>query len=187
MYWSISLKNIIQGAAAVLIAAVFSGCQSADKANTDRKEHARYFDLPSYFQQEIDSLAKANPKINKTVMKDDKEETKQVHIKDWTTELSSFQSIDLNKPAYEGHIKTDTVDQVIQYSFTDPELDLSCVRIKMDPSGKPALISIEKHVKNTLYGTTEFLVYEKDSFYLVEKNQAVRVMGDNYYKVQGEF
>ncbi len=179
----IQLKNI---AAVIIFTAAFSACNS--KIETQKTgSQEKFFDIPTFFQQEINALSIQNPDIKKTVKKDDKEETKTLKIKDWNTELSSFQAIDLNKQAYAGYIKVDTSDSVIQYSFTNPDLDLSCVRIKLDKKGNPEIISIEKEVRNTLYNTAEFLVYEKNKFYLVEKNQHVKVMGENYYKVQGEF
>ena len=173
--------------AAVIITAAFYACNPSKKSEQAAINQEKFFDIPTFFQREIDSLASVNPEINKTVKKDDQEETKKLKIKDWAVELSSFQAIDLNKPAYAGFVKVDRTDSLIQYSFTNPELDLSCVRIKLDAQGNPHMISVEKQVKNTLYKTSEFLAYEKNGFYLVEKNQQVKVMGDNYYKVQGEF
>ena len=182
----INIKNI-QILAAVIITAAFSSCSTGNQEKKDSSNQEKYFDIPAFFQKEIDSLASINPEINKTVKKDDQEESKKLKIKDWQIELSSFQAIDLNKPAYAGFVKVDSTDSLIQYSFTNPELDLSCVRIKLNKEGNPEMISVEKEVRNTLYKTSEFLVYEKDKFYLVEKNQQVKVMGENYYKVQGEF
>lgn len=182
----IKIKNI-QIVAAVILTAAFYSCGNSSQEKKQQAGQEKYFDIPAFFQKEIDSLVALNPEINKTVKKDEQEETKKLKIKDWQVELSSFQAIDLNKPAYAGFVKVDATDSLIQYSFTNPELDLSCVRIKMDKAGKLEMISIEKEVRNTLYKTSEFLVYEKNNFYLVEKNQQVIVMGANYYKVQGEF
>ena len=182
----INIKNI-QILAAVFITAAFSSCSNNNQEKKAHSGQEKYFDIPAFFQKEIDSLASINPEINKTVKKDEQEETKKLKIKDWQIELSSFQAIDLNKSAYAGFVKVDSTDSLIQYSFTNPDLDLSCVRIKLNKDGQADMISIEKEVKNTLYKTSEFLVYEKNKFYLVEKNQQVKVMGENYYKVQGEF
>lgn len=178
-------KNTL--AAVIFITAAFYGCSNPNNQKKEIAAQEHFFDIPGFFQKEIDSLTAANPSVNKTVKKDDTEETKNLKIKDWNVELSSFYAIDLNKPAYAGYVKVDSADSVIQYSFSNPDLDLSCVRIKLDNLGQPEMISVEKEVRNTLYKTSEFLVYEKNKFYLVEKNQQVKVMGDNYYKVQGEF
>lgn len=176
---------------AVLAVSSFSmliSCQQNEKqsqANLNGKP--KYFDLPAYFQKEIDLLSKANPVIEKTVSKDDLEETKRLKIKDWELEFSSFKNIDLNKSAYAEFIQVDSTNGVLQYSFNNPKSDLSCVRIEMDSLGQPKVISIQRDVVNNLYHTAEFLVYEKGKYYLVEKKQDVKVMGDNQYRVLGNF
>lgn len=168
-----------------LLAIAFFSCSSPAPQQHVNGIQQELFDIPSFIQQQIDSLKQANPTINKTVIKDMQEETKALPIKDWESEFSSFKAIDLNKPAYAGFIDIDTVDGVLEYNFTNPDLDLSCVRIAFDDQGKVKMLSVDKHVHNTLYQTSEFLVYETGNFYIVEKNQKVLLMGDNYYKVQG--
>ncbi|GAA4130809.1 hypothetical protein GCM10022216_00240 [Sphingobacterium kyonggiense] len=163
-------------------------CQQNEKQSQDNPNgKPKYFDLPDYFQKEIDLLSKANPEIEKTVSKDDLEETKRLKIKDWELEFSSFKNIDLNKSAYAEFIQVDSANNVLQYSFNNPKSDLSCVRIEMDSLGQPKIISIQRDVVNNLYHTAEFLVYEKGKYYLVEKKQDVKVMGDNQYRVLGNF
>jgi len=44
---------------------------------------------------------------------------------------------------------------------------------------------IFNRTKNILYQTTEKLSYFPDSLYLIEKDQKVRLMAKNKYKVQG--
>ncbi|WP_422797330.1 hypothetical protein [Sphingobacterium sp. HJSM2_6] len=173
--------------AVISLTAMNISCQQASKPAASDQLKQTYFDVPQFIQTEIDSLKKRNPVIQKTVFKDQEEETKSMKISDWDAEFASFKNIDLNKPAYAGQIAVDTIDQVVQYHFLNPKSDLSCVRIQLDSLGNPMMLSIEKQVKNKLYQTSEFLVYEKGSFYLLEKNQDVQVMGENYYKVQGNF
>lgn len=184
MYWYTNKKYSLIAVASILATAMFA-CTSPQQEQQAKQEQPAYFDIPAFIQTEIDSLKVKNPTVEKTVTKDKESETKSLAIKNWDNELSSFKAIDLNKPAYHGFIEVDTVDQVLQYAFTNPELDLSCVRISLDPQGQVKMISVEKHVKNTLYQTNEFLVYEKGNFYIVEKTQQVKAMGENYYKVQG--
>ncbi len=186
MYWSINTLAKI-GLAVIFISALNFSCQDSKESTEQKHANSTYFDIPQFIQGEIDSLKKLNPQIEKTVFKDQEEETKKLTISDWDAEFASFKNIDLNKPAYAGQIEVDTIDQIVEYHFLDPKSDLSCVRIKLDSLGNPNMISIEKQIKNKLYQTSEFLVYEKGSFYLLEKNQDVQVMGENYYKVQGNF
>jgi len=186
MYWFIKNNRLIYLTAVILFTAVILSCNSTSSVkNSNLKD--KHFNIPNFIQHEIDSLKQLNPTIKKTVFKDTVEETKSLPIKNWENEFSSFKSIDLNKSAYTDFIKVDTLENVLEYSFSNPDLDLSCVRISLDQNGNPHMISIQKKVKNNLYRTSEILVYEKNKFYMVEKNQDVKVMGENYYKVLGQF
>lgn len=187
MSWRIKLRSFTYFAAVTGVAAVLISCKmetepaSALQANT-------YPNLPEFFQQEIDSLEQTDPLVTKTVRKDDQEEQRELHIKNWNTELASFRMVDLNKPAYAGSIQADTTaDGKLQFRITDPKADLSYVSIGFDSAGDLEMISIERDVENSLYHTVELLVYEKGRSYLVEKKQKVLLLGDNFYKVEGQF
>ena len=188
MRWRIKTKGFKNTAAVMMgiAAAVLLSCQNEAPKESALKR-TRYPDLPLFFQQEIDSLQQAAPLVEKQVQKDELTEQKRMQIKNWETELASFRSVDLNKAAYEGLIEIDSAGGVMEYHFQDSTLDLSCVRIRLGANRMPEMISIERDVKNSLYHTTEVLVYEKDAFYLVEKNQKVRLLGGNFYRVMGTF
>ena len=186
MYWFIKNNRLKYLTAVILFTAVTLSCNSTDSVENNNLA-VKHFNIPAFIQHEIDSLKQLNPLIQKTVFKDTVEETRSLQIKNWENEFSSFKSIDLNKSAYADFIKVDTLQNVLEYSFSDPDLDLSCVRVSLDQNGNPQMISIQKKVKNNLYKTSEILVYEKSKFYMVEKNQDVKVMGQNYYKVLGQF
>src|SRR5690606_25173682 len=140
-----------------------------------------------FFQQEIDSLQQAAPLVEKQVQKDELTEQKRMQIKNWETELASFRSVDLNKAAYEGLIEIDSAGGVMEYHFQDSTLDLSCVRIRICDNRMPEVISIERDVKHSLYHTAGVLVYGRDAVYLDEKNQKLRLVGDNFDRVMGTF
>jgi len=184
MYWYKRNSQHILKAIVILICNVtLFSCVSTDPA---QKKRAELFDLPSFFQSEIKSLKETNPTITKTVRKDSISEVQEIKIKNWDTELASFVAIDINKPAYSGYVDIDSVDNLVTYTITNPDLDLSCIQIQYK-NGKANDIVIERKVKNSLYNTTELLEYRKNDSYTVEKNQAVKVVGENYYKIKGEF
>lgn len=187
MLWHINRKSIGWFAAVIGIAAAVVSCDANQETEGSGSIQTTHIDLPSFFQREIDSLKTLDPLVKKNVRKDELEEEKQLRIKNWESELASFRAIDLNKPAYDGVIQVDTLEGILQYNFNDPKADLSCVRVRLDKAGNPEMISIERSVENSLYTTTEFLAYEKDEFYLVEKNQKVLLLGDNFYRVEGQF
>ncbi|TJZ63115.1 hypothetical protein FAZ15_02120 [Sphingobacterium olei] len=184
MFWYKQHKYSVFKAIGILsLASALFSCTSTD---TSTKGQVKLFDLPSFFQSEIKRLKKINPTITKTVRKDSISEVKQIKIDNWDTELSSFVSTDINKPAYDGFVDVDSVDNLVTYTVTSPDLDLSCIQI-LYKNEKVSDVIIERKVKNSLYNTTEFLEYRKDDSYTVEKNQSVIAVGDNYYKIEGKF
>jgi hypothetical protein len=64
----INIKRIKNIAAVICITAAFYSCENKEQqAKIENQE--KLFDLPSFFQKEIDSLAALNPDVNKTVKK----------------------------------------------------------------------------------------------------------------------
>lgn len=187
MRWRINHKMTVSFAAVIGIAAALVSCGSTAE-NESASLQSAHIDLPVFFQQQIDSLEAVNPLVHKNVQKDDLKEEKQLHIKSWETELSAFLSVDLNKPAYDGLAEIDTLDSgLLQYSYDDPKVDLSCVQVRFGPDNKPTMITVEREIENSLYTTREVLVYEKGEFYLVAKNQKVLLLGNNFYRIEGRF
>lgn len=181
MYW----YNNIKQTALLSIGAVcfFFSCDNPID-DTVEQNSSLYFDIPGYFENQINDLSKSNPLVLKQVFDNDGSEKKEIHISNWNTELSSFMSIDLNKPAYAGHIVKDSADNVVNYKFTNNDLDLNSVQI-IYQENMPIQITIDKTTKNMLYQTDEKLVYIADSLYSVQKLQKVIWMNPNNYKIIG--
>ena len=182
MYWwtNYHIKKTFQTAGAIALAVVLLSACSQQQHNAS--ETAYEIDLPSYFKGEIESLTKQNPKITKTVFKDIVKETKSLHINDWERELGSFLAVDINKPAYKGLYTKDSTDNLVRYQFT--KSDISQISIEYQ-EGVPAVIQIEKSVKNLLYNSTEKITYASNQFYTIDKEQEVKVLGTNKYKIEG--
>lgn len=185
MYWYINLKNIRKRSALLAIgAAVFlMGCESTtDKAVA---KQTIYFNIPGYFEDQVTQLQKLNPLVLKTVYTNEISEQKELKIASWNSELSSFLSVDLNKPAYQGYIVKDSSDNIVNYTFTKDKADVSKVTIKYKDN-TPVEFEITKQVKNFLYKTDEKLIYQTDKNYSIEKSQKVILLGANDYKIIGE-
>lgn len=183
MYW---YKTIIKSTAKCLplaLAVGFNACSSPAPVAEPLAED-QLFDIPSFFQKEIDALTKLQPQISKTVMKDKVKENKTLKIKSWDTELSSFKGIDLRKTAYKGFIHRDSAEDKVIYTFTDDKIDLSKVEITYQHH-QPYAITIERKVDNLLYNTVEKLNYIKGKSYSVEKQQKVLVLGESNYAIAG--
>lgn len=183
MFWYTKKCAIKTTAAGLLsLAAVVSSCTSA--TDQEKKKIDPEFDIPSFFENEIRLLNASKPKVTKTVHKDSISETKQLNIADWEKELANFTSIDLNKPAYQGTYSKDSVGNSVTYTFQDPSVDLSVVKIVYE-NGAPAVFSIKRANKNLLYDTEEQLEYIKNKSYSVDKTQTVKLLGSQHYHIQG--
>lgn len=177
---------LFKTAIAVAIAVALWSCDTSGRTDV-QDQTVRYMDIPGYFQSEIQQLQQVQPTIVKTVKKDTVSESKTIQIDNWQTELSSFTNIDLNKPSYQGYIIKDSADRIITYTFTKPDLDLSKVEIQYNEQQQPTTLRIHRTTKNSLYNTEEVLFYDKNKKYSLEKKQSVRILGDNYYFIEGRF
>lgn len=169
----------------VTITALFLSCTSSPNGSDVIRE--TYLDIPGYFKGEIARLTQDNPVVNKTVVKDSLSETQEVKIADWSNELASFVSIDLNKPAYNGILQKDSTNNEVNITATDPKIDLVAVDVTYGENGEPTAFRIQRNIQNSLYDTRETLRYEKNKGYSLEKHQSVLILGDKYYHVEGTF
>ena len=187
MYWYKKVKKSSKAVIAGAIAALLFSCNAELGKNTATGK--KYFDIPAYFQQEISRLAAEKPIITKTVTKDSLSETKKIDIKDWETELASFRSIDLNKPAYAGVLVQDSIPEkhLLKITSTDPKTDINKVEIQYSEDGQVRSFHIERRLDKTLYQTQETLDYAKDKTYSIEKQQSVWMLGDKFYHIQADF
>lgn len=170
---------------AIAVTALFLSCTSGPQ---DRKvTRETYFDIPAYFQGEIARLTQEKPVVNKTVVKDSLSEAKEIQVADWENELSSFASIDLNKPAYAGILKKDSTANKVRITSSDPKIDITAVEIEYGDSGEPVAFHIQRNIQNSLYETHETLYYARNKKYSLEKHQSVLILGDKYYHIKGLF
>lgn len=180
MYWYKKTKIAV---IALAITALSYACSSESTEAT--KQVNSQLNIPAFFTKEIAALQKRNPAVVKTVKKDSVSETKTVHIENWTNELASFAAVDLNKPAYAGFLKKDSVAGVVTYTSTKPSLDIKSVRIQYTPEGTLSELRMEKQVDNLLYRTEETLIYFPNKRYELKKKQHVLLLGDKYYHIAG--
>lgn len=188
MFWYTSQRKekgrkIVTLAIVSLVIAMHSSCGSPSP-ETKTTTVMQQFDLPSFFQQEIARLDSLQPKIKKTVSEDRVSETKELVIAAWDKELASFLAVDLNKPAYRGTYRKDSIGNTVKYTVTDPSLDLSLLEIVYTDQ-IPTTFIIKKSTKNLLYNTSEHLEYVKGKRYTIDKLQSVKMLGYRHYRIEG--
>lgn len=184
MYWWAKYKRINLFWTPFLLVMLLYSC--AEELSTSTNNRQRHIDLPAFFQSEVNRLKQENPSVQKTVSVGEGNEQQDVTINDWSTELASFLSIDLNKAAYRDDIQKDSIPNLVTYRIDNPDLDIDTVSITYE-SGQPVAIQIVRHIDNFLYNTQERLQYHKRQGYSIEKKQSVWILGDNTYYIEGKF
>jgi hypothetical protein len=150
----------------------------------------KYFDIKKYFNDEAVRLARQYPHINKTVSYNGQDETKTVSIKHWQQEFSSFIESDINKAAWkDSYIQKAEHANAVTFIASDTTLHTRRIEVFFQQGHEPIVKKIEvtNFNKNMLYQTREELIYIPDSIYIIRKDQKVRLLGSNDYKITGRF
>jgi hypothetical protein len=180
MYWcKLRLFTII-----ALIGSIMAGGLACKPNVKETGTTLKYFDIKGYFTADTAKLNKLSMLVIKTVTHNGVTESKKVKIDNWGHELDMFAGADINRPAWKNSYTIATGDSLILYKAKEDELKVREIIIKKEKE-KVKWIVIYTRTKNILYQTNEKLSYFPDSLYLIEKDQRIRLMGRNKYKIQG--
>ena len=165
---------------------LLSGSGESDDANASENDSKRD-SVQSFFKKEADSLQQNTPIVQKTVGKDDDQETKVMHIKDWKAELGAFLSIDLSKAAYQDMYAVDSTAQQIIYNAKSDEVDIQWLSIDFDAAGQVSAMKVVRNESNFLYQNKEQLSYVRGKEYSIFKEQHILLLGTNKYQIVSNF
>lgn len=175
------LKTSLNGL--YLIIFLLSSCSQVE--NTKSTDLA-YFDIKSFFLNEASRLTPKKLSVLKEVSKNDLKETKLILIKDWEKEFDFFIESDINKPSWISSYKVEIDGDTTLYQALTPDLRTRVIQI-IKNGNRIKSISIKNESLNKLYKSYESLSYYPDSMYVIEKEQQVRFLGKNKYRVTGIF
>ncbi|WP_207428675.1 hypothetical protein [Pedobacter sp. SYSU D00535] len=167
----------------LLISTGLLACNNTEKA-ADVKS---FFDISGFFDAEAKRLSGLNPSITKTVSQNDASEAKTLKIDDWQAELSLFTESDINKPAWKNSYLVKRGLSGVTYLALDKSLRTQKIELRFKEPETIKSIAITNVTNNPLYTSTETLFYSPDSLYLINKEQHVRVLGNNNYRISGKF
>lgn len=174
----------------VICICFFSSCESA-------KGDKKFFDIPGYFESEIDSIKSNFTKVEKTYVYNgdtNRKELKVVDI-DWEKELAFFLECDINKPAYYPNMKeqsstphafNDSITKT-EYETESKKLNIQFVEV-VSKNEKVLSILIRMSKSNLISNTSLEAFYEKDKKYSIQGVQQINNLGDkNTFFVEGKF
>lgn len=151
-----------------------------------------YFDLKTYFENEIQELNQNQKSVKKTVVYNNKKELHRFSNMNWEKELAIFKESDINKAAWKNSYTKDTILKnnlrTIEYKAKESSLAIRYVSITEDLTNqKLTNITIRSINRNNLYNSFQVLNYKPGISYSIIGNQKVRLLKETTYSVLGQF
>jgi hypothetical protein len=166
-----------------------AGCDSVTKEVSSGP--TTYFDVPGYFAALSDSLSLTSAQVKKTLSVDGKSEVVQVIPNSWKEEFAVFSAIDLNKSAYMGKYKVDSMINSeglqIQYSSLDKKLSIKQLTIQFNPVGRVNSIKAEKRDHSIVMDSEIYWEYMSGHGYFVRGKRAISNLKPSVYSVSAIF
>lgn len=178
MYW---FKHSKQTYLIYTLLFAFTACRPDVESNSGTPE---YFNIKDFFTTTAAKFTGKHARVLKTLVYNQRIETKEVKVNNWKGELELFINSDINKPAWRNSYSIKNGKDLLVYKAKTPELKTREIAIKRS-GGKIKWILIYNHTRNILYASTEKLSYYPDSVYVIEKTQSIRLLGKKTYKIKG--
>lgn len=182
-------KRVLTGIiGSITLISLFAACSGQEKSpDAQQIDLQPYFSLSHYFNEEIGRLQSDSAEVFKTVEINGSTESKTILIRNWQDELAPFTEADINKSAWVNSYTVDSASTFLQYTAKESGLKTRQIRIEHAANGSVKAITIENQVSNWIYTAKEKLRYYPDSCYEIIKEQDIRIVGHNQYRIRGEW
>ncbi|MBI1287293.1 MAG: hypothetical protein GC178_06905 [Flavobacteriales bacterium] len=176
-----------------VIAIVLLMCSCSKDPVEQYYENERfYYDLPLFINKQIDNLKKKGQWVRKHVTKDGHSHIIERGDIDWNEELDAFLESDINRPAWRGEFKTDTIilerAYVITYKTENDQIPVKNVVVTIDKDSKQCLsVTVDRRTKNFLYSSDQSLYYTTGEGYMMKGKLSVNYLFDSEYSIESEF
>lgn len=151
-----------------------------------------YYDLPAFISKQISNLKSKKQWVRKHVTKDGRSHIIERGDIDWNDELGVFLESDINRPAWRGEFKIDSISLervfVITYKTENPEIPVKNVVVTVDKDTKQCLqISVDRRTENFLYSSDQSLFFTTGEGYMMKGKLSVSYLFDSEYSIESEF
>lgn len=173
------------------ICVVFSSCDK-DPAEAYYEDQRFYYDLPSFIQKQIGNLKEKGQRIRKLVKKDGHSHIIEKGNINWEEELGLFLESDINRPAWRGEFKVDTIklerEYVVTYKTENKEIPVRNVVITIDrKTGQCLKVTVDRRTENFLYSSDQSLYFTTGEGYMMKGKLSVNYLFDSEYSIESEF
>lgn len=174
-----------------VMACSFFQCQSSISTATNQEDKV-FFDLRTFFEQEIVRLKAENPKIKKEIEINGKREEQTQEEVDFEKELAIFMRADINKPAWREKYKIDSTmvaDQLtrLAYAAIDSSLKTRLLFIEFDQKEQVEKVFISNKTNSPLIQSEQQLTFEPAKGYRIENKQDLSLSKDSQLTIVATF
>jgi len=175
----------------IIIIVLLSSC-SKDPAEMYYEDQRFYYDIPNFMNKQVNNLRKKHQWVRKTVTKDGHTHIIERGDIEWDEELAAFIDSDINRPAWRGAFKVDTISLervwVITYKTEVQEIPVKNVVVTVDKDTKQCLqVTVDRSTDNFLYTSNQKLFFTTGEGYMVKGKLSVSYLFDSEYAIESEF
>ena len=165
---------------------------SKDPAEVYYEDQRFYYDLPSFMSKQVENLQSRGQWVRKHVTKDGHSHIIEHGDVDWKEELDLFIESDINRPAWRGEFKVDTIDlereYVITYKTSNEQIPVKNVVVTIDKDTRQCLkLTVDRRTKNFLYTSDQSLYFTTGEGYMMKGKLSVSSLFDSEYSIDSEF
>lgn len=167
----------------------FSCTTSTTTEQETRKEPKPFFDVKSYFEDQISVLEKKSPKVRKMVTIDQKTEEQELDSLNFAEELKAFIGTDINRLAwFDKYSKDSTIQNNqllgLEYAALDEDLKVRKLSIQFSAQQEVETIQIATYSSSFVAKSKQDLIYEPLKGYSISTQQGLSVGQTQDIKVE---
>jgi hypothetical protein len=142
--------------------------------------------------KQVETLQSRDQRVRKHVTKDGHSHIIEHGDIDWKEELDAFKEADINRPAWRGEFKIDSISLervfVITYKTDNEEIPVKNVVVTIDKDTRQCLqVTVDRRTKNFLYSSDQSLFFTTGEGYMMKGKLSVSYLFDSEYSIESEF
>jgi hypothetical protein len=175
----------------IALIVILSSC-TKDPAEVYYEDQRNYYDIPAFMVKQVENLQNRNQRVRKHVTKDGHSHIIEHGDIDWKEELDAFKEADINRPAWRGEFKIDSISLervfVITYKTDNEEIPVKNVVVTIDKDTRQCLqVTVDRRTKNFLYSSDQSLFFTTGEGYMMKGKLSVSYLFDSEYSIESEF
>jgi hypothetical protein len=175
----------------ILLVSALGSCKK-DPVDVYYEDQRYYYDLPNFMTRQIDNLKSKQQWVRKKITKDGHSHVIERGDVNWEEELAVFAEADINRPAWRGEFKVDTIKlertMVITYKTENGQIPVKNVVVTIDRDSRQCIqLTVDRSSDNFLYSSDQKLFFTTGEGYMVKGKLTVNYLFDSEYVIESEF